>query len=328
VPVDLKNKFELKMLSIALVFVFAYGTLSIGNTVSSWSCGYSSDPNHIPYGTIDWMAEHAMNYLPSNESYWLRQNKNVFLYGTEAPEYSNVSYRGRMGYGDIEKHHNYYNGTFDQDCIDNSSSVRALEEYQKALACLLNGSYDLAAWYAGAMSHYIADLASWAHVISDPIPSHASNFEAQVNDATDNYNKSVFSPKFTARGLELIDPYGASLALGLGVYSGGGYWHRQTWLMASGLNNAFQDSWQNVSDWFGEYFALSEMYIQAGITTLTDVLHSLTIQGAAVESTSGLQPEQAALILSIALGTLAVLGVVSVAYFAGYHKRQQRPVSP
>lgn len=312
------------MLSIALVFIFAYSTLSMGNTVSAWSCSYSSDPNHIPYGTIDWMAEHAMNYLPSNESYWLRQNKNVFLYGTEAPECSNVSYRGRIGYGDIEKHHNYYNGTFDQDCIDNSSSVRALEEYQKALACLLNGSYDLAAWYAGAMSHYIADLASWAHVINDPIPSHASNYEAQVNAATNNYNKSIFHPKFTARGLELVDPYGASLSLGIGVYSAGGYWHSQSWLTASAMNNGFQDSWQNVTDWFGEYFAFSEMQIQAGITAIADVLHSLTLHAGAVEP-SGLQPEQATLM--IALGTLAVLGVVSVGYLASHTGRQQRPAS-
>jgi hypothetical protein len=171
------------------------------------------------------------------------------------------------------------------------------------------------------MSHYIADLASWAHVINDPIPSHASNYEAQVNAATNDYNKSVFHSSLTSRSLELIDPYNGSLSLGLGVYSGGGYWHRQTWLMASGMNNAFQDGWQNVSDWFGVYFFIGDMYIQAGITELADALHSLTLHGGAVEAKSGLQPEQATLIFMIGLGTLVVLGVVSVAYFAVYHRR-------
>jgi hypothetical protein len=130
-----------------------------------------------------------LDLLPSNESEWLMMNKNVFLLGTEAPENVNASFEDRHGYGDLLNHHNYYNGTFPRNCFDDSTSVRAQEEYQKALLCMRNGSYDLAAWYSGAMCHYISDLGSWPHVIGNASSEHARKYEELLNSVMDDYSK-------------------------------------------------------------------------------------------------------------------------------------------
>jgi hypothetical protein len=101
--------------------------------VSGWSNGgYSADPANPDYGTHDWIAEHALDWLPLEEKQWLLDNKVSYLYGTELPDNSQAS----DGVGDTTKHHVYYfaNGSVQDDAGSQSSyGLRELVEVDEEL---------------------------------------------------------------------------------------------------------------------------------------------------------------------------------------------------
>src|SRR3972149_3739556 len=74
-------------------------------TGKGWSNGgFSADPTHPDYGTHDWVAEHALDWLPAQEKQWLIDNKASYLYGTELPDNNQAP----DGMGDTTKHHVYF----------------------------------------------------------------------------------------------------------------------------------------------------------------------------------------------------------------------------
>ena len=48
--------------------------------------GYSTDPSNPDYGTHDWIAQHALDWLPTREKQYILDNLAAYLYGTELPE--------------------------------------------------------------------------------------------------------------------------------------------------------------------------------------------------------------------------------------------------
>ena len=99
--------------------------------VSAWSNGgYSADPLNPDYGTHDWIAEHALAWLPSEEKKYILDNLQAYLYGTELPDNSQAP----DGIGDTVKHHVYFwsNGSLQDD----AAATRASEEYSGALGFL------------------------------------------------------------------------------------------------------------------------------------------------------------------------------------------------
>jgi hypothetical protein len=289
------------VLSILVLF----GALRVGNSAAAWSNGgYSSDPNNPDYGTHDWIAEHAMNLLPANESGWLSSNKAAFLYGTEAPDNSGASFQGRSGYGDTANHHNYYSGS---TCTDDSASQRASEEYQKALACLNNGSYAPAAWFAGAMAHYLGDMSVWAHVMKNE--SHHSDYENQVDSVTDSYSKNPFTVSSDGT-LETVSAYNAATSLGLNTFNDGGSNYTALW-----MNSSFQDSWSKVSDWSTQYKARTAESISLAVNIIAAVLHTLTVEAGAGGTTSGTTGPGLSNELLIAIAVVVFLVIVG-AFFA------------
>ena len=71
-----------------------------------WSNGgYSDNPAQPKYGTHDWIAQHALDYLPAQEKQYITDNLEAYLYGTELPDNSQAS----DGIGDAAaKHHIYF----------------------------------------------------------------------------------------------------------------------------------------------------------------------------------------------------------------------------
>jgi len=54
------------------------------NFITAWSNGgYSEDPSNPDYGTHDWIAQHALEWLPASEKQYIEDNLAVYLYGTE-----------------------------------------------------------------------------------------------------------------------------------------------------------------------------------------------------------------------------------------------------
>lgn len=123
--------------------------------MSAWSNGgYSDDPTEPDNGTHDWIAEHALDWLPENMMALIDEHLIMYLYGTELPDL----YKIFGGFGDSTKHHIYYNS--DGSLQSNSSAVRAEALYQEAPACLINGELENASIYAGAMKAVIIPMMS------------------------------------------------------------------------------------------------------------------------------------------------------------------------
>mgnify|MGYP001626237261 CR=1 FL=1 len=158
--------------------------------VYAWSNGgFSQDPSSPKYGTHDWIAEHALDWLPPEAKRWITENLNWYLYGTELPDNG----RAPDGIGDTELHHVYYslNGTL----VDDSAARRANETFHTAFSYMANGDFRRAAMWAGAMTHYIADVAVFGHVMGANTDwgaeTHHKDFEDHVNSLTASYNSSL-----------------------------------------------------------------------------------------------------------------------------------------
>jgi len=199
------SRFSAALLSIVLILAATWFSLCWSNG------GYSSDPSSPKYGTHDWIAEHALDWLPSEVKGWILANRNLYLYGTELPDNGQAS----DGIGDTWLHHIYFDA--EGRLIDDSSARRANATYQQALSYMLMGDFSLAAKYAGAMTHYISDVAVFAHVMGKKTPwgeeEHHSDYEQYVDSKTSRYH-SDFNIYLKFDGdLEIITAYEAAVRL-------------------------------------------------------------------------------------------------------------------
>jgi len=149
---------------VALLSVATLLTVLVGANVNitvtlAWSNGGFSDfPSNPKYGTHDWIAEHALDWLPLKEKQFILDNIADYLYGTELPDNGTVP----GGIGDKVKHHVYYfiNGSLQDD----ASALRAQEEYDQASDLTKNGDLANASKELGVLTHYICDVAVFGHV--------------------------------------------------------------------------------------------------------------------------------------------------------------------
>jgi len=245
------------------------------NVASAWSNGgYSSSPSNPDYGTHDWIAEHAKNWLPSVERKWIDDNLNRFLYGTEYPDNSGASYGTTRGYGDTTKHHNYYDSS--SFVTDASAAIRAREEYDKALTELRAGRNDTAAIYAGSMTHYIADVAVFGHVMTGEI--HHSDYEDYVQARTTSYIYGVFESYLVFDGkLGNVSAYDASISLGWDTFNDDGGTYTARWMDANYNwgNPAFKNR-------CGESLNLAANYVTDVLQTLVVAAFGTTAQAATI----------------------------------------------
>jgi len=228
---------------------------------SSWSNGgFSSDPEHPVYGTHDWIAQHALDWLPSNEKQDVLDNLAAFLYGTELPDNGGAP----DGIGDIALHHFYYwsNGSMQDD----ASAVRAQAEYDAALNYSRSDDIATAVKTLGIMSHYIADLSAFGHVMASETDwgaeVHHSDYETYVNDRTDNYTDEFNSYLSFDGSLDFVSAYDAARILAENTTFGENGSHTCVWMDQNydWANSAFKSR-------VGESLNLAVNY-------LADVLHS------------------------------------------------------
>jgi hypothetical protein len=178
------------------------------STSSAWTNGsYASDPANYAYtthyGTHDWIADAALQALmaaDSNHWKWLNDRKAIYLTGTEAPDNSGVSCTldgtAVTGFGDTAMHHIYFNEDGTIKANEDDSGIRAKSTGDLANAYFSENKLDLAAFYLGAMTHYIADMAMFGHVAQNNVPpynidfdTYHSTIEGYVNTRTNEYQK-------------------------------------------------------------------------------------------------------------------------------------------
>ncbi len=234
-------------------------------SVHSWgNGGFSNNPANPNYGTHDWIAEHALDWLPQHEKQLILDNVAAYLYGTELPD--NASQPN--GIGDTSKHHVYFfaNGTLQ----DNSSATRAQEEYNKALEYYRSGDNASASRELGTVTHYVSDLASYGHVMGAETDwgaeEHHAAYEDYVSSRTDNYTSELNTYLSYDGTLSHMTAYAASLELANNTTFDDGGPYTCKWMDTS-------YNWTDLQfrDRAGESLNLA-------VNIITDVLHSFHLE--------------------------------------------------
>jgi hypothetical protein len=251
--------------------VFLAATLFCTVPVYGWSNGgYSANTAQPDYGTHDWIAQHALDYLPSNEKQYLTDNLAAYLYGTELPDNNQASDH----IGDTAKHHIYYSAS--GTVTDDASAQRAKTEYNSALSYLKAQNYVTAAKTAGIMTHYIADMAVFGHVMGSPTPwgteVHHSDYEDYVNTRTNSYTDTFNSYLSFDGTLTTLSAYNAAVNLAFDTTSGG----------ANQLSCTWMDTNYN---WNTPTFAgRCGQSLNLAVNAVADVLHTLYQESGTVPS--------------------------------------------
>jgi hypothetical protein len=252
---------------VALICLI-FAIVNVG-LVHGWSNGgYSTTPTNPKYGTHDWIAQHALDWLSAQEKQYIINNLAAYLFGTELPDNSNAP--GGDGIGDTTKHHVYYSAS--GTVTDDASAQRANTEYNIALNYLKAQDWADAAKTAGTMTHYIDDMAVFGHVMGASTPwgneVHHSDYEDYVDARTGSYSGSGnFNGYLSFDGtLSTITAYNGALNLAYDTTFGGSNHLTCVW-MDTNYN------WSNPTfvNRCGESLNLA-------VNTVTDVLHTLYLQ--------------------------------------------------
>jgi hypothetical protein len=198
--------------SFVFSIIFLIFSSFSSQVVLAWSNGgYSSNPSNPDYGTHDWIAQHALDWLPIIVKQYILDYLSTYLYGTELPDNGQAP----DGIGDSTNHHVYFhsNGTLQDDV----AASRASAEYLKALSFLKQGNLVNAAKYAGILTHYISDVAVFGHVMGSDTDwgaeTHHSDYEDYVNARTSSYNAEYNSYLVFDGTLDNLQAYQASINL-------------------------------------------------------------------------------------------------------------------
>jgi hypothetical protein len=259
---ELGSRMQTKSVSAVaiLLLVSAAAAYSVPSVVSWGNGGYSDDPTAPAYGTHDWVAHHALDWLPMNQKQFLVDNLASYLYGTELPD-NNIAADGK---GDTSRHHVYFyaNGSLQ----DNSSAIRANEEYLSAQASFGMGNVSGAAKHLGMAAHYVADMAVFGHVMgastSWGAESHHSDYEDYVLARTDNYTSEFSDYLIFDDNLDLTSAYDAAILVA----------QHTTFDSDKGLTCTWMDQYYN---WTNPTFkSRCGELINLATNAVADVLHS------------------------------------------------------
>jgi hypothetical protein len=259
--------------TLLLVLLFAIG---IQPETIAWSNGgYSSNPNNPDYGTHDWIADKALAIQTVNAGFLKTTYHARFLLGTEAPD--NPAY-----IGDSTNHHVYYYSS--GDLQDGKSAIRASQMYQIALGYLASQDLDNAAYYIGAMTHYIADVGVFGHTMGNGTDWGAEDHHSDYEDAVESMTGSLSSP--TGVSLGDSDAYAATLDLANIVTFGGGATMPNIWM-------------DNNYNWADSTFVTSAMAsLNSSVAAVAAVVNHLLVEAGSPSTSPDPQAPQPPVSLS------------------------------
>ncbi len=219
------------------------------------------------YGTHDWIAQHALDWLPTEEKQLFESHLSSFLYGTELPDNPNTF----DGLGDTTKHHIYFyaNGSLQDD----ASAVRAQQEYANAQASFTAGNLSAMALHLGMVTHYISDMAVFGHVMGSSTvweaEVHHSDYEDYVLARTETYTSSFDGCLVFDGNLAVGAAYDAAIAVARDTTFDG----------AEGLTCTWMDTHYNWSD--PAFKSRCGESLNFATNTVADVLHTFYLEAMA-----------------------------------------------
>jgi len=174
-------------------YLFLSGALILSGAAAAWPNGpagnaQTDEPaecSNPPYSTHDFVADHGLMLLPDQERAWLMPHRQMYLLGTEAPDNNDIpdacnapnnGYDDRGSGHSVEWQTDYSSfASWPNGSLKDRAARRAQEEYSKAVVAYERGLFSDAAFYLGAMAHYIGDVSQFGHSVPDE--DNHSNYE-------------------------------------------------------------------------------------------------------------------------------------------------------
>jgi hypothetical protein len=247
---------------------FAWNNGQSGNA----STNQPSECNDVPYATHDWIPDHALALLPMEEQAWLLPHKRLFLLGTEAPDNREIPTEcgaPHNGYDDRSSGHSVeWNSSFSDFATTangqkkDRAARRAQEEYNKGVIAFQQGKPADAAFFLGAMAHYIGDVSQYGHSV--PNETHHSDYEGWVARQTASFDDGVFESFIVLESLVRRTPYTAVRRISRATAKGDG----------DILSAAMMDSLYPQRETHQGYRNSVGASLNLGVNELADVLHT------------------------------------------------------
>ncbi len=229
------------------------------SSVFSWKQEASASSSRPYFTTHQWLANESLNLSPSSSRVqWITNNLLAFWHGVEAPYNSAVAAAYAVtaeDYGDIGDLVLYLDapGT----SVTNSSLAdRAQDEYDSLVAELAKDEMDesLAAFYAGAMTHYVSQAGVWGAIWDESLwgtlpAANWISFENQIeasldanyfDDDQDEWINTLFTLVPTI--ITPVDAYDATVDLAMNIHP-----------VAQSLGDDFENDWTEVANWTTVY---------------------------------------------------------------------------
>lgn len=245
----------------------AWGNGPAGNATTNQASECSSPP----YATHDWIADHALALLPAEEGAWLLAHEDMYLLGTEAPDNNEIpaacgapdpsnGYDDRIRGHSVEWAADWSGFAVVNGVLKDRAARRAQEEYDKAGQAFQSGDARAAAYYLGAMAHYMGDASQYGHSV--PFEDHHSDYENRIKRKTDSFTEGFFEDYIELDGLVRRRAYTAVKRISKATARGKG-----SILPASDMDGLYSDQGDAYTDSIGHS-------LNMGVNELADVLHT------------------------------------------------------
>lgn len=216
----------MKRLLCGAIFALAVGFVAAPQAWNNGQAGNTgtntaAECKNPPYATHDWIADHALDILPGDEKAWLVPHRAVYLIGTEAPDNRAIRLScgvPHRGYDDRSRGHSIEWNAAVTEMLNDRPAVRAQEEYDKAVIAFHQGEPAHAAFYLGAMAHYIGDVSQYGHSWRNE--THHSDYETWAAKLTSSFSGGTFESAIDLDSLSRRTPYTAARRVSRATFAG------------------------------------------------------------------------------------------------------------
>ena len=250
----------MKTIGIILLLITIFIQSVIPQDCKGWNQSWTENPARPYFTTHQWLAYESLHLSPSSSRIqWITNNLLDFWHGIESPYYADSAapYIPTYAddYGDIGDLVLYLDSA-GTTVTNDSLAARADEEYDKLVTELAKDDADftLAAFYAGAMCHYISQAGVWGTIWDETlwgilIEDNWTNYERQIDNGLDAYHFEQDQEYWTHNFFTLspslktsVEAYDATINLAQNIHP-----------IAQSQANDFEDNWSTVEDWSNTY---------------------------------------------------------------------------